>query len=72
MVVKVEDLTSLGQVGGLAAQSAASAAIKRRMQKLNGNHVRALFETKKMGYGTALIMAVWALIGLAYPLSECP
>lgn len=38
------------------------------MEKLDLSHVRALFATKKLAFSTGLIMAVWALIGLAYPL----
>lgn len=46
----------------------AAAAIKRKLSALNLSHVRALFATRKLVFSTSLIMAVWAFIGLAYPL----
>ncbi|KAL9626591.1 MAG: hypothetical protein Q9164_007841 [Protoblastenia rupestris] len=46
----------------------ASAALARKLEKLNFTHVRALFATKKLAYSTTLIMLVWAFIGLGYPL----
>lgn len=63
----IEDLKACGTLEG-HGQTDASAAIKRKMEKLNFNHIRALFATKKLAYSTALIMAVWAFIGLGYPL----
>ena len=49
-------------------QNASAVAIKRNLQKLDLTHVRALFATKKLAFSTALIMVVWAFIGLGYPL----
>ncbi|KAL9600300.1 MAG: hypothetical protein Q9219_003250 [cf. Caloplaca sp. 3 TL-2023] len=46
----------------------ASAALKRKLEKVNLTHVRALFRTKRLAYSTSLIMAIWAFIGLAFPL----
>ncbi|KAI4173201.1 MAG: hypothetical protein LQ343_003128 [Gyalolechia ehrenbergii] len=46
----------------------ASAALKRKLEKVNLTHVRALFRTKKLAYSTTIIMAIWAFIGLAFPL----
>lgn len=63
----VEDLQACGALAG-TGQTDASAAIKRRLEKFNLEHVKALFATKKLAYSTTLIMAIWALIGLAYPL----
>lgn len=54
--------TSAGQ------RTAASAAVKRNLQKLDTSHVRALFATKKLAYSTSLITLVWAFIGLGFPL----
>ena len=48
----------------------ASAAIKRRLEKINLTHVRALFATKKLAFSTGMIMLVWAFIGLGYPLCK--
>jgi MFS family permease len=68
--VKVEDLKACEALGGgyHAVQTDASAAIKRKLEKLNLDHVKALFATRKLAYSTVLIMAVWAFIGLGYPL----
>lgn len=63
----VEDLRACDpEVTGL--QTDTSAAVKRKLEKLSLSHVRALFATRKLGLSTALIMAVWGLIGLGYPL----
>jgi len=35
---------------------------------VNLTHVRALFAGKKLAFSTSMIMAVWGLIGLAFPL----
>ncbi|EGY20784.1 hypothetical protein VD0002_g3566 [Verticillium dahliae] len=53
---------------GYVAQTNVSAAAKRYAAKLNFSHIRVLFSTRKLGLSTGLIMAVWALIGLGYPL----
>ncbi|KAI9713284.1 MAG: hypothetical protein M1828_001457 [Chrysothrix sp. TS-e1954] len=65
----IEDLRACeGIAGGEHQQTDAGAAIKRKLQKLNLTHVRALFATKKLAFSTSMTMAVWALIGLAFPL----
>jgi MFS family permease len=70
--LSIEDLKACESLGDgattAAVQTTASAAIKRNLQKLNASHVRALFATKKLAFSTAMIMTVWAFIGLAYPL----
>lgn len=55
---------------GYVAKADAAVAIKRKLQKLNASHVRALFSTKKMAFSTGGIMVIWAFIGLAYPLCK--
>ena len=65
----IEDLKACEAVaGGVQQQVDAAAILKRKMEKLNLTHLRALFATKKLAYSTTLIMTVWAFIGLAYPL----
>ncbi|KAJ6260238.1 hypothetical protein Dda_4462 [Drechslerella dactyloides] len=49
----------------------ASAAIKRNLEKFSGEHIRALFRTKQLAYSTSLIILLWGLIGLAFPLYNC-
>ena len=46
----------------------AAAALKRKLEKVNLTHVRALFATPKLAWSTTLIMLIWAFIGLGFPL----
>ncbi|KAI4213620.1 MAG: hypothetical protein LQ351_003844 [Letrouitia transgressa] len=46
----------------------AAAALRRKLEKVNLSHVRALFATPKLAFSTAVIMCVWAFIGLGFPL----
>ncbi|KAF2032310.1 MFS general substrate transporter [Setomelanomma holmii] len=54
--------------GSTPARTAATAAIKRNLQKLDASHVKALFATKKLAFSTTVITVVWAFIGLGFPL----
>lgn len=63
----LEDLKAC-EPEGYIAQTDTSAALKRYLEKVDVSHIKALFATKKLGLSTGLIMAVWALIGLGYPL----
>ena len=49
---------------GTGIQTDAAAALKRKLEKLNLTHVRALFASKKLAFSTSLIMAVWGFIGM--------
>ena len=62
----LEDLEALNEGG--TQDTTAAAAIRRRLQKLNLTHVRALFATPKLAFSTSIIMLIWGLIGLAFPL----
>ncbi|KAL3426927.1 MFS-type transporter PB1E7.08c 4 [Phlyctema vagabunda] len=53
---------------GTFTQVDTSLAIKRKLEKINLTHVRALFASPKLAWSTSLIMSVWAFIGLGYPL----
>ena len=53
---------------GYVAQTNTTAAVKRRLEKLDFSHVRVLFSSPRLALSTGLVMAVWALIGLGYPL----
>ena len=46
----------------------ATSMVRQRLEKLNLEHIRALFDTPKRAYSTSLIILVWAFIGLGYPL----
>ncbi|KAK0100587.1 hypothetical protein ONS95_007045 [Cadophora gregata] len=64
----LSDLKSCEEFSTATQQTDAAAALKRKLEKLNFTHIRALFATKKLGFSTTLIMLVWGFIGLAYPL----
>ncbi|KAL3960640.1 hypothetical protein ACCO45_005757 [Purpureocillium lilacinum] len=53
---------------GYVAQTTASVALRRHLEKLDAKHVKVLFSTPRLALSTGLIMAIWALIGLGYPL----
>ena len=60
------DLEVFNQVGQQGTD--ASAALKRKLEKVNFTHVRALFASPKLAWSTSLIMLIWAFIGLGFPL----
>ncbi|KAG7086528.1 MFS sugar transporter [Marasmius oreades] len=62
----LDNLTSIGSlskdnIGG-------KAAIKRKIARFDSNHIRSLFATRRLAWSTSLLIALWALIGLAFPL----
>lgn len=58
------------EVFNLAGQQGidAAAALKRKLEKVNLTHVRALFATPKLAWSTSLIILIWGFIGLGFPL----
>ncbi|KAL8956589.1 MAG: hypothetical protein Q9193_005926 [Seirophora villosa] len=64
--LSLEDLEKHNEGGQQGVDAAA--ALKRKLEKINLTHVRALFRTNKLAYSTSLIMCIWAFIGLAFPL----
>jgi len=46
----------------------AAAAIRRKLAMFDAGHVKPLFATRKLAYSTSLLITLWALIGLAFPL----
>ncbi|EIW78205.1 MFS general substrate transporter [Coniophora puteana RWD-64-598 SS2] len=48
--------------------TSALAAVRRQMAKFSGDHVSALFATKKLAWSTSILIVLWAFIGLAFPL----
>jgi hypothetical protein len=60
--VTLEDLQACDPEG-TRTQTDAAAALKRKLEKFNLSHVRALFATPKLAFSTGLIMLIWALIG---------
>lgn len=67
--LQLEDLT---RFDSLAAEDShrvsATAALQRKLEKLNLEHVRSLFSTPKMAISTVLVTTLWAFIGLGFPL----
>ncbi|KAK0632058.1 major facilitator superfamily domain-containing protein [Immersiella caudata] len=53
---------------GYVHRSGAASAAQRRLERVRLSRVRALFKTKKMARSTGLMMLIWGLVGLAYPL----
>ncbi|CAH0058378.1 unnamed protein product [Clonostachys solani] len=53
---------------GYVAQTDVRATLKRHLEDVNTDQVKALFATPRLALSSGLIMAVWALIGLGYPL----
>ncbi|TVY40409.1 putative MFS-type transporter [Lachnellula subtilissima] len=65
----IEDLRACESLGaGGAVQTDSAAQLKRKLEKLSLVHVKALFATPKLAFSTSIIMLIWALIGLAFPL----
>jgi MFS family permease len=65
--LSIEDLRAC-EPEGYVARTDAATAVKRKLDEVNLDRVKTLFHTKKLAFSTGLIMAVWAFIGLAYPL----
>jgi hypothetical protein len=61
----VEDLRAC-EPEGYVRQAKAADAVKRRLEDVKFDRVRALFRTRKLALSTGLIMVVWAFIGLGY------
>jgi MFS family permease len=51
---------------GYVRQTGVSSAVKRRLEDVRFEKVRALFATRKLALSTSLIMIIWGLIGLGY------
>jgi MFS family permease len=68
----LEKLESVGQFGGGPAGEAHDTSKKgaflRQVRKFDLKHVRILFASRRLAYSTSLIIAIWAIIGLAFPL----
>ncbi|KAK7754934.1 hypothetical protein SLS62_003018 [Diatrype stigma] len=53
---------------GYVHRATAGVAVKRKLEAVNLEHVRALFTTRKLAYNTSALMVIWGFIGLGYPL----
>ncbi|KAH9057479.1 MFS general substrate transporter [Lactarius vividus] len=48
--------------------TSALGAARRTLKSFGWDHVTPLFQTRKLAWSTSLLIIVWALIGLAFPL----
>ncbi|KAI5843789.1 MFS general substrate transporter [Morchella snyderi] len=44
------------------------AAVERNLKRFDLEHIRSLFVTPRLAFSTSLVIVLWGLIGLAYPL----
>lgn len=74
----LEQLEKAGQLAGHSDEETAGrtsghdtsalGAIRRNLSKLSISHLRGLFATRRLAVSTSLLVIIWALIGLAFPL----
>lgn len=72
----LEQLQKIGVIAGTEGEAesggvvdaSVTAAIRRNLAHLKGDHVRSLFATRKLALSTSLLIVLWAFIGLAFPL----
>ena len=63
----LNDLTGLDDDGQEGYQGT-SAALQRKLKKVDLHHIQSLFATTKLAWFTVLITTIWAFIGLGFPL----
>ncbi|KAK7059875.1 major facilitator superfamily domain-containing protein [Favolaschia claudopus] len=67
--LSVEDLKAQDKVEGEQKNvNMISAAVRQNLSVFNGDHVRPLFATRKLAYSTGLLILIWGIVGLAFPL----
>jgi hypothetical protein len=49
-------------------ETSKKAILKRTVSKFSLSHIKALFVTPRLAYSTTLVVLLWGIIGLAYPL----
>ncbi|KAI0335702.1 MFS general substrate transporter [Cubamyces sp. BRFM 1775] len=49
-------------------ETGVKASVMRKLRTLSGVHVKGLFATPKLAFSTTILIVIWALIGLAFPL----
>ncbi|KAG2142191.1 MFS general substrate transporter, partial [Suillus cothurnatus] len=70
----LEELQRAGKLADAAVDddihmnTSALAAVRKKMQVSSLTHVKPLFVTRKMALSTTVLIIIWALIGLAFPL----
>ncbi|THH31336.1 hypothetical protein EUX98_g2842 [Antrodiella citrinella] len=68
MLQEAGRLVALEKEVEVEMDTSAKAAALRKLQKFDMGHVKPLFATRKLAYSTSLLIILWALIGLAFPL----
>ncbi|KAF5348501.1 hypothetical protein D9756_009643 [Leucocoprinus leucothites] len=53
---------------GIEGYGSTRQVLQRHISVFDGNHVQPLFATRKLAISTTLLIILWALIGLAFPL----
>lgn len=72
--LRVADLEACEPAGHIVvaphdvSRASASAAVQRHLEDVSVAKMAALFATRRLALSTGVIMSVWALVGLAYPL----
>ena len=72
----LDQLRKVGEIAGTDAEvdrgdivdGTVAAAIRRNLELLKADHVSSLFSTRELALSTSLLILLWALIGLAWPL----
>lgn len=64
----LEDLSVHDNQFNSRQNTTAKAALSRKLESLKLDHITALFATPKLVLSTSMIMAIWAFIGLGFPL----
>jgi hypothetical protein len=58
----LERLQAAGKYGekeGVSQNTSALASVKRQLAKFKGDHVKALFATRRLAYSTSLLIVIW-------------
>lgn len=63
----VDDLKAC-EPEGYVGRTDAAEAVRRKLQVFNLSHIRSLFRTPRLAFSTSMIMLIWLIIGLAFPL----
>ena len=62
--------TEYSSISGQAAvlDTSMKANLRRAAKNFSLEHIKALWDTPRLAYSTALVVLIWGIIGLAYPL----
>jgi hypothetical protein len=65
----LSDLQTIDATSDSAGEcTCTSAAVKRNLSRFSGSHIKSLFSTPGLGISTSIIILLWFLVGLAFPL----